>query len=460
MDELNAALQKVARGTGIIFFGGMVAAFIGFISKTLVARSFERSQYGTFNLALTVISIGAIIALMGLPSGLPREISKYKSEDRERVKHLISAALWVAVPSSIAVAGVYLLIAPYISSLLNDPNLTGVLRVVDLSLPFMAVSSIMVSVSRGFDRVREAFYYQQIIYPVLYLIFVLLAVFGRLGFGFVFTGYVIAQAVIAVMISLDLKRSGVLRLAPFPDRRVAVGLVAFSIPLMLTGILSYIMGWTDTLMLGYYFNSSVVGLYSTASPLAKFIPVFLSSAGFLFMPVATSFYTRGKLEELRRFYMIITRWVFIPTFLLFTLFLVFPRATIGGLFGSRYTAAAPALQILTVGFTVQALFGPNGLSLVAVGRTKANLIGNLIAAALNVTLNAVLIPIYGIKGAALATAVSYIAINLVYSSWLYRRTGVHPFGRSYVIQVIVAAVIVGAMLIFAPRKWGSLKRFS
>ncbi len=65
------------------------------------------------------------------------------------MKHLISAPLWVAVPSSIAVAGVYLLIAPYISSLLNDPNLTGVLRVVDLSLPFMAVSSIMVSVSRG-----------------------------------------------------------------------------------------------------------------------------------------------------------------------------------------------------------------------------------------------------------------------------------------------------------------------
>ncbi len=66
MDELNAALQKVARGTGIIFFGGIIGAFIGFISKTLVARSFERSQYGTFNLALTVISIGAIIALMGL----------------------------------------------------------------------------------------------------------------------------------------------------------------------------------------------------------------------------------------------------------------------------------------------------------------------------------------------------------------------------------------------------------
>ncbi len=259
------------------------------------------------------------------------------------------------------------------------------------------------------------------------------------------------------MMSLDLKRSGVLRLALFPDRGVAVKLVEFSIPLMLTGILSYIMGWTDTLMLGHYFNSSVVGLYSTASPLAKFIPVFLSSAGFLFMPVATSFYTRGKLEELRRFYMIITRWVFIPTFLLFTLFLVFPRATIGGLFGSRYTAAAPALQILTVGFTVQTLFGPNGLTLVTVGRTKANLIGNLIAAALNVTLNAVLIPIYGIKGAALATAVSYISINLVYSGWIYRRTGVHPFGRSYVIQVIVAVLIVGFMLIAVPGNVGLLK---
>ncbi len=164
-------------------------------------------------------------------------------------------------------------------------------------MPFLALTSLLVAISRGgFNRVRENFYYQRILSPLLYLLVVLVVVFGGLDFGTLFTGYVLAQAATFTALLFEMLRLGILRLRLSFSSRLARELVVFSAPLMLTGILEYIMNWTDTLMLGYYLNSDVVGLYNSASPLARFIPpVFLGSAGFLFMPIATAFYTEGKL---------------------------------------------------------------------------------------------------------------------------------------------------------------------
>lgn len=57
MDEVNQALHKIARGTGIVFVGTVLAMLLTFLSRAIIARYFERSQYGIFNLTLTVLSL-------------------------------------------------------------------------------------------------------------------------------------------------------------------------------------------------------------------------------------------------------------------------------------------------------------------------------------------------------------------------------------------------------------------
>ncbi|WP_457750838.1 flippase [Thermococcus sp.] len=450
MDEVNAALQRVARGTGIVFFGSIIGTLLAFISRTLIARHFERAQYGTFNLALTLLNIGLIIALMGFPSGLSREISRYRRESPGKINFLVSSALMVSVSASLLLVLVYFVFAPWFSAVLNDPNLTYALRYVSLALPFSVVSRILIALSRGFDRVRENFYYQKILSPLLYMLVVLVVVLGGFSFRILFIGYVLVQAIIALLILFELKRIGLFEFIPRVDRNLTLKLVFFSIPLMLAGILGYIMNWTDTLMLGYYLTPDVVGLYNSAAPLSRFIPIFLSSAGFLFMPIATGFYAKGKLRELKHVYTVITRWVFLPTFPLFLLLAVFPEQTITFLFGPKYSGAAPALQILALGFMFHTLLGLNGMSLVAIGEPKMNLFSTLFAVLANVPLNILLIPLYGIEGAALATVVAYVVSNAFNSWWLYRKVGVHPFNRSYTLQMVVAGLITLLIMKVAP----------
>ncbi|ASJ06245.1 capsular biosynthesis protein [Thermococcus pacificus] len=439
MDETGKALQKVARGMGIVLVGTVISMFLTFLSRALIARYFDRYQYGSFTLTMTIMSIAMTVALLGLQSGLPREISLYLRERKEDVPALVSTGLTMAIIASVIMAMVTAYLSPYISPLLNDRYLSETLRLAAPALPFMVLTMLLVAISRGYGRVRENLYFRNLLPPLLFFLILITGILLGFGFTFVFIAYVISQ-----FLSSGIATIGMIRLGLLPRRlhfspRLAKELFLFSFPLMLTGILDYVMGWTDSLMLGYYFNPDIVGLYNGAAPIARLLPLFLNSMGFLYMPIATAFFTKGDIEGMDKLYRTTARWVFLLTFPVFMFVFVFPESAIGLFFGPKYVEAATALRILSAGFMFHVIMGLNGMSLIAIGEPRANLIGNIFAATANIVLNVLLIPLYGIEGAAVATAVSYIMAN-IYRTWqLYRKTGVHPFGRNY-LKVLMAGL--------------------
>ena len=446
LDEVNRALQRMARGTGIVFAGTVIAMALGFLTRALIARYLDRTQYGVFSLTLTILNIGLTLALIGLVNGLPRELSRYRKEKPEKIPELVSTALILVATASLLTAIIIALTAPILSPIFNEGLLTSTLRIASLSLPFWALSMLLVAISRGFGRVREKFYYQNIVIPLIFLILTIIAIFMRFPLSGIFLAYVISQAIGFLILMIE-----TFRLKLFPKKlvfssEIAKELFLFSMPLMLTGILGYIMNWTDTLMLGYYLNSDIVGLYNGAAPIARLLPIFLNSAGFLYIPIATTFFAQNKLNEMKRIYQIITRWVFLLTFPLFILMFVFPEFTITTFFGAKYAEASTALRILSAGFMFHTFLGLNGMSLTVIGETNANLIGNFFAALANVALNVLLIPMYGIEGAALATTASFIVANIFRSGWLYIKTGIHPFSRSYLTQISVGIIMTLPLL--------------
>ena len=428
MDETGKALQKVARGMGIVLVGTVISMFFGFLSRAIIARHFDRYQYGSFTLTMTILSIAVTVAFLGLQSGLPRETSRYLKERAEEVPTLISTGLMIVITASLVMTAVTVYLAPYLSPLLNDRYLGESLRLASPALPFMVVAGLLVAISRGHGRVRENLYYRNVLPPLLFLLMLVGGLVAGFGFTFVFVAYVTSQLISAGTVALDMMRLGLLPKRPCFSGRLAKELFTFSLPLMLTGILGYIMSWADSLMLGYYFGPDTVGLYNGAAPMARLLPLFLNSMGFLYMPIATAFFTGGDIEGLKKLYRTTTRWVFLLTFPVFLFVFAFPQTAIALFFGSKYIGAGTALRILSAGFMFHVLMGLNGMSLVAVGEPEANLIGNIFAATGNIILNFLLIPTYGIDGAAVATAVSYITANIYRTGWLYRKTGVHPFG--------------------------------
>ncbi|MFA4662854.1 flippase [Pyrococcus kukulkanii] len=443
MSEASQALQKIARGTGIVFAGTVISMFFGFLSRAIIARYFSTGEYGVFNLALTVLSIALVVATLGFQNSLPREIAFYREREPSKVRDLISTALIIVALNSIIWTIILILGAGNVAQVFDEGRLAYALKIVAFALPFSALIGTLVSISRGFGRVREQVYFQNIVYPIAFLVLIALGAFLNFPFTYVFFAYVLAQVITLLALTFDVWRVKLFEFRTSLDLKLGKELIRFSIPLMLTGILSFVMTWADTLMLGYYKSSEVVGLYNAASPIAKLLPIFLNSAAFLYAPIASQLYAQEKLGELKRVYQILTKWVFLLTLPIFSVMFLFPEATIGFFFGAKYTSAAPALRILALGFMFHTFLGLNGWSLIIIGSTKANLVGDLFAAMTNIILNVLLIPLYGMQGAAVATSAAYIVANIFRSFWLYKKTKIHPFSWNYVKPLIISFVVLG-----------------
>ena len=120
------------------------------------------------------------------------------------------------------------------------------------------------------------------------------------------------------------------------------------------------------------------------------------------------------------------------------------------LFGARYMGAALALQILSAGEFVHTLVGPNGTTLTSYGKTTLLMIDAVLAAILNIVLNLLLIPRYGISGAAIATAISLAVSNVLVSGQLYYYYRIHPFRSNYIKSVIAGLLVL--LVLYYPLK--------
>lgn len=443
MSEVSYALQRIARGTGVVFAGTVISMFFGFLSRAVIARYFSTSEYGVVNLALTVLSIALVIATLGFGNSLPREVAFYREKESSKLDALISTALAIVPVSSLVLTVALILGSESIARFFNEERLAQALKIVALALPFSALIGTVISISRGFGRVREQVYFQNIIYPTAFLAFIVLGVLLNFSFTYVFLAYVLVQAVTFLALVFDVLKVGLFSFKISVDLKIGKGLIVFSIPLMLTGILGFVMTWADTLMLGYYKGSEVVGIYNAAVPIARLLPIFLNSAGFLYAPIASQLYAQGKLGELKRVYQILTKWVFLLTLPIFSVMFLFPEASINFFFGARYVSASRALQILSLGFMFHTFLGLNGMSLLVAGESSFIMIANLVSALFNVVLNASLIPVYGIEGAAIATATSYFLGNVLNSLRLYQKTKIHPFSWNYVKPLIISFILLG-----------------
>ncbi|MCD6099198.1 MAG: flippase [Candidatus Marinimicrobia bacterium] len=445
MNEVNSALQKIAKGAGLVFIGTIISNVLGFIGRIIMARYLPVTEYGIFNLALTVLGITLTLVVFGIPQLLSREIAYYIDNSPSNLEKIISTTVIITMVSSLI--GMVVLVggANKISSLFDGKMLAEGLRIVALSLPFSALTSIIISISRGFGRVWEKVYFQNIIYPLTWLIIVAFLSTFKFPSVLIFWGYVLFQCLAFVFLILHIKKMHLFNFRFSLDVEIAKRVTVSAIPLLFSGILGLLLGWIDVLMLGYYKTSTEVAIYNVSSTFARLLQMVSSSVGFLYLPTFSYFYINNKTPEMKKIYQIITKWTFLVMFPLFLGIMTFPKLLITLFFGKEYALADRSLQILSLRFLLPAIFGFNWLSLIAIGAQRFLVYSTAISIGVNVFLNSLLIPPYGVEGAAFATVTSQILANLLNSFKLYKELKLHPFSGKFIrLLVISVGLLVGS----------------
>jgi O-antigen/teichoic acid export membrane protein len=181
---------------------------------------------------------------------------------------------------------------------------------------------------------------------------------------------------------------------------------------------------TSIVMLGIMQDPQDVGLFRVAQRGALLIPFGLQAVNMAIAPTISQMFTNGEKERLQRM---------ISKSILAVMAFAIPVALIlilGGkwilpyVFGPEYALAYLPLVILCLGQLINSGMGSVGVILNMVGLERFTAKGVAIAAVTSITLNAALIPVFGVIGAAIATSASLIIWNILLLIWLYKKTGI------------------------------------
>jgi len=166
-----------------------------------------------------------------------------------------------------------------------------------------------------------------------------------------------------------------------------------------------------------------VGVYNVAVKVALFTTLTLSAVNSIVAPKLSESFNNNRNSEFKDIIRYSTRLIFFSTIPILLLIFLFPEFILS-LFGAEFVIAKLALIILTVSQAVNALSGSVGTILNMTGKQKVYGSILLISLILNIVLNYILIPSYGINGAAVASACSLIFWNLYSVYYIYKQYNV------------------------------------
>lgn len=423
--------------TGLVLAASFLDAIAKLLERVIIVRSISQSAWGDVSIGLSILLLGTTFATVGLGQGIPRYISRF---ERERdVRGTWFSGLVVSLGIAVAIAALLYVNAERVAALLfEQPDSPRLLRLFVVCIPLLTAMKIAVGGIRGMENIAYKVVVQ-LAYPVIrigLLVALLAAGLGVLAPGI---AYLVAVLVLGVLAHVLLGR--LIDLVG-PVRTYASELLRFSVPLMLSALLMALLTRTDTLMVGYFRSSAEVGLYSAAYPLANGMLVVLTAIGYLYLPMASRFDAAGEREEVNAIYELTTKWALILTFPLFLLFALFPGDVLAVVFTPDYRAAGTAFVVLALGGLSSLLFGRCQETMSALGHTGYILVTNASVFGLNVALNLVLIPRFGIEGAAATSALSFLLLNAGLYGILRVQFHVSPFSRYTRRTVLVLFAVV------------------
>ena len=430
---------KLIQGSALLFLGNIIGMGSSFFLRFSTARIYGSQEYGIIVLGISIVNLVSLVALLGLPQGLARDISF--SDETQR-----GGIVTVSVIISVVLVLILLVLPVDVYQQLNIARHQSAIQVFLLSIPFLVFIRLAVGIFRGEKYVTGRVIVENILSQGLpAAVIVILAISG---FSYVnsISGWVAAMILSSLLCAILLSRVISIRRFLLPIKpQLVYKMLIFSIPLMLSDAIWKIMQQSDNFIISYYLGPNFVGIYDASFTLARILELAPGTVAFLMLPILTELYSSDDLAEMKKIYQFSSKWMAFATLPILLLFVFTHEQLIPLVFGEEYSAGTLVLPIVTTGFFTHALLGINKGNLTAIGQTREVLLSTVFAAIINVILNILLIPYLGVIGAALASAFSYICLNFYLSSRLYSYVNIWPISsstaRSGFYSVVASATI-------------------
>lgn len=457
MDEAyKKNILITAKGGSISFMGRVYEYAIRLVFSIVVARILGAEQYGLYTLGLTIVPILSMLSLLGLQTGvvafLPPAI---REKDEAKIWGIVQVSAGIPALLSVTFGVLLFLLAEPIATLaFHEPRLVLLLRIVSISIPLDAIGFICYQTIISYKKPEYSVIANNLVLPSAKLVFTLVFLALGLGVAGVISAHVLASALALLLIIIF-----VFRLLPgkayFQQaKRNTKELLRYSLPVHLGWVFNIIRGTLETIVLGIVGLTAGVGIFSVAQRLSSLGTLFFLSVGNIATPIVTDFYSRGEMAQLKKLYQTTTKWVVTFNFPLFLTFVIFSKELLS-IFGADFTLGSTALVIMAVGNLVYTGTGIGINILDMTNHTKYNSANSAFLIVVTIISDLLLIPRWGVLGAAAASSLSTVIVNIVCFVEVYVLLKMHPY-RLDIFKPLIAGAITAAAAVVLNRYYIAL----
>ncbi len=415
---------EAGRMSLIAFSIRIISAVIAFVSQVLMARWIGSFEYGIFVLVWVTMVIVGNLACLGFHTSVIRFIPEYRERGlMDELRGIVVASRQFVLVASTAIAGLgalgVWLFSPWLESYYVVPFILGV-----ICLPMIALSDLLQGQARANSWALFALSPTYLVRPVLILAFMalmLLAGYAPNARTAIFAS--IAATYVTTLGQLIGVTTRMERLIPAGPMKVHFAQwFIVSLPIFLVESFFFLLTNADVLMVGAYMDPNDVAVYfATVKTLALVHFVYFSVKAGVAQRYAQ--FTHGEPEKLAAFARETVSWTFWPSLAMALLVLALGEPMLT-LFGPEFATGYPLLYLLVFGVVARAAVGPCESLLTMSGNQNICAAVYAMTLAFNIGLNVVLIPHFGLWGAAMATAFAMMFEASALSFTVWRKLGI------------------------------------
>lgn len=434
-------IQRIVGGTKAMLVAEAARiATKGAIVLLLTRVFFTPDEYGLLFFALSVLGVGLLAGNLGLAKSAARYVAEYRERDPSQVEYILRTTLSVNLAAVVVVAAALGLLDDPIAALLGEPRLAPFLLV---GGGYVAARSLQTFVSLGFQGLNRVTRTAAVVVVAHVSIVAGVVGFLLLGLGPLgaFYGYVAGYAAAAIVGLALLGRHvyATYGRTASPEAGLRRRILEYNVPLTVTHGANTLDKKVDTILVGFFLTPAAVGFYTLGRQVADIVGAPAASLGFSVAPALGEQKAREDVEH--------AAWLYERTFE-YTLALYVP-ATVGlvivaepairFVFGRQYLAAVPVLQVLSLFLLPQAIEKTTSDGLDYLGRARERAYAKSTLSVANFLLNLVMIPLFGVVGAAGATVMTHSALAGFFVYVVHREL------RFSLASVLRVALTVGAI---------------
>ncbi len=401
---LGAQVKRLGKHTAVYGLGGLVSRILAVLLLPLYTHYLGPRGFGKIETVVALTTVLVIVLRLGISSAFFRFYFDTRDEaDRTLV---VRTSFWFTMTMATAglVAG-FVLATPIAHALklgddpwlvraafvglwaqMNYEQLTSLFRVEERSTAFVAASVANVLITVG--------------------VTVLLVV----GLDKGPTGAVVGNFVGTLAVYLVLLGYRRYQLGLQFSRDLLRQMNHFGMPLVPSALALWAINFIDRIFIAQYKGQAEVGVYSVAVRISSAI-VFLMIAFRLAWP-AFAYSIEDDREAKRTYSYVLTYLVFVCCWVSLTLGVLAPWLVAWLARGPGFHRAADAVALLAFATTAYAAYTVVAIGIGRARQTQFNWVVSGLAAIVNIVLNVILIPPYGMIGAGISTAAAYVALLL------------------------------------------------